>query len=186
MNPSAQDLLAAIEATAAEQVILLPNNKNILMAAEQARTLASKEVLVLPSRSMVQGINALIGLNPEDDVAVNFARMQETMAAVSCGEVTLAVRDSSVNGNAIGKGQFIALAGDEMVVAAPGLEAALEGLLAYLAGPEAELATLYFGAGLAEAEARRLKEHLEGVFPQLDIELHYGGQPVYHFLVSVE
>lgn len=186
MNPSAQDLLKAIEATPAETVILLPNNKNIILAAEQARSLAVKEVLVLPSCSVVEGINALVGLNPDDDPAVNYARMQETMRAVSCGEVTLAVRDSSVNGIAVLKGQFMALASGEMVAAAPELEQVLEQLLAYLAGPETELATLYFGAGLAEAEARSIQEYLQGVFPEMEIELHYGGQPVYHFLVSVE
>jgi len=186
MNPSAQDLLAAIEATPAERIILLPNNKNVLLAAEQARALAQKEVLVLPTRSMVQGVNALMGLNPCDDMETNYSRMLSNMEDAACGEVTLAVRDSSVNGTRVNKGEFMALVGDELVAAADSLETAVERLVAFLAGVEAELVTLYFGAGLAEAEARRVQERLQDVFAGLEIELHYGGQPVYHFMVSVE
>ncbi|NLW07049.1 MAG: DAK2 domain-containing protein [Clostridia bacterium] len=186
MNPSAQDLLAAVEATPAETVILLPNNKNVILAAEQARSLASKEVMVLPSRSLVQGISALLAFNTYEDGETNYKRMEAALAACRDGEVTVAVRDSSVNGISVRKGEYMALTGDGLVAAAANLEEAVAGLVGHLSGGKPGLVTLYFGADMAEAEARWVLEKVQAVYPRADIELYYGGQPVYHFLVSVE
>lgn len=186
MNPSAQELLDAVKDTPAEKIILLPNNKNVILAAEQAKSLADKEVIVLPARSMVQGVAALLAFNSVLELDENLSRMQSAIDNCAYGEVTVAVRDSKVKGIPVKKGEYMAMARDELIAADVSMEEVLKRLIDNLSEGEPELITLYYGADLSEDEARGIQEKLESKFSEAEFELHYGGQPVYPFLVSVE
>lgn len=185
MNPSTEDLLRAVEATHGEQVILLPNNKNIIWTAQQAAKLASKPVLVAPTRSPVQGIAALIAMNPEATPEENVAAMNEAAAAVRTIEITRAARGVTINGLAVTPGQPIALLDDELTDAAATPEAAA---LAALARTDAARAVIviYTGQETAPAQAEALVSGIRQRFSTAEVELHNGGQPFYEYVISVE
>lgn len=186
MNPSAEDILEAIEAAAALRVIVLPNNKNVILAAEQAARLSPREVAVVPTTSITQGCAALLGYNPFWDLAANIASMKESALSIRSGEVTRAVRDLQINTLTVKKGDYIGLQEDELVVAGEELHTVLEDLIKRMDVEDAALITLYYGGGIGGREAEVLAEKLRRLLPHLEVELHYGGQPLYQFIVSVE
>ena len=186
MNPSAEDLVDAVNCVNAESVIILPNNNNILMAARQAAMLAGKEVLVVPSVSVPQGIAAMLAFNPYDTAGDNRDRMESALGSVKTGEVTMAVRDA-VNGDLpVRKGEYIGLADNKLLAAGGTLDELVMGLLGKMADDDSSLVTFYFGAGLTGAEARAVTGLVRDTYPDLDVEEHYGGQPLYQFIISVE
>jgi len=186
MNPSAGDIRAAIEATGADDVIVLPNNKNIIMAAEVAAAGLPGRVRVLPSRSIPQGVAALVAMNPEAGLEENVAAMEQAIASVHTGEVTLAARATHVHGIEIAQGQPIGLVdGDLVVAAATVAEAARECVRHMIDGREGALVTLYAGAGQDAASAEALAEGLRGEFG-VEVEVVDGGQPHYPYLIGVE
>ncbi|WP_347490522.1 DAK2 domain-containing protein [Desulfoscipio sp. XC116] len=186
MNPPAEQLLDAVNSVNASAVILLPNNKNILMAARQAAAMAAKEVHVVPSISIPQAFAALLAYNPYAAAGENAGKMEEASGEVKTGEVTVAVRDAVIDGNNICKGDFIGMADDRLVAAGRHLDALVGDLLRIMIDEEAGLVTLYYGAGMTGAEAREITGKMEEEFEELDFELHYGGQPLYQFIISVE
>jgi DAK2 domain fusion protein YloV len=186
MNPSAEQLLEAVDGVNAQAVILLPNNKNILLSARQAAAMATKEVHVVPSVSIPQAFAALLAYNPYGAAAENAAKMESALGEVKTGEVTIAVRDAVIDGHTIVKGDFIGMADDRLVAAGSHLDALVLDLLRKIVDEDAGLVTLYYGAGLTGAEAREITEKLEKEFNELDFELHYGGQSLYQFIISVE
>lgn len=186
MNPSTQDLLDAINAIEADTVIVLPNNKNIILAAEQARSLADKTVHVVPSKTVPQGIAAMLALNYTADVSTNVEAMNDALTDVETGEVTQAVRTTTVEGLSVVEGQFIGLHNGRLVVAGDTLADVTERLLAQIVKPRHEIAAFYRGAEVSADEAEALIETLQSRFSDLEFEHSSGDQPYYHFIFSVE
>jgi DAK2 domain fusion protein YloV len=186
MNPSTQDLLSAVRATGAPSVVILPNNGNVIMTAEQVQHLAEGiDVRVAPSRNVPQGISAMLAIDPGVDGTVNARRMTEAMPRVSAVEVTRAVRDSTANGLHIAAGDVIALVDDEIVQAGDDEIGVIEAVLRNQETPP-ELVTVYWGAQVDEAAAAAVVERLRGGFPGTEFELHRGGQDHYPYILSLE
>lgn len=191
MNPSTQDLVDAINACATDDVAVLPNNKNVIMAAEQAIAVCEKRATVIPSRSIPQGIAAMIAIRPDDSVEENLQAMREATASVSTIEVTKAVRSTKVGDVEVAEGQWIAIVDDELTVAAESAaEAALQALEDVITD-DTELITLYFGKDVPERDARELENTLRERFRdhELDedaVQVIFGGQPHYDYIISVE
>lgn len=187
MNPSTEDILNAVEAVSADTVYLLPNNKNIILAAEQAKSLVKdKEIVVVPSKTVPQGISAIINFSPDLPARDNLSIMQEEMGKVKTGQITHAVRSTSIGGREIAQGDVIGL-GDSGILAVgtdrPGT--ALE-TLKKMVDEDSELITIYYGRDVREEEAAALGEKAGEEFADCEIELQNGGQPVYYYLLSVE
>lgn len=186
MNPSTEEILQAIESLPNQRVILLPNNKNIIMAAQQAGELSHKEVAVVPTQSIPQGIAALLAFNFQADLEENARQMARAAKEVMTGEITTATRDASLNGLTVRQGQAIGLLDDELVVAADNPEEAARQMLERMGAEDLEIVTLYFGAGVTEGEAQTLAKQLRDIAPNAEFEIHEGGQPHYFYIISAE
>jgi len=186
MNPSTQDLLDAVETLPAEKVILLPNNSNVILAAEQARSLAKKPVAVIPSRTIPQGIAALLAINYQADFETNVSAMTSAMEEVETGEITTATRSATINGLEIVEGQIIGLHDDELKVAGTSVQEVVQALLEEIDPTDREIITLYYGEPVTEDEADSLAELLRQTWPDQEIEVVAGGQHHYHYILSVE
>jgi len=186
MNPSTEELLRAVEAVPGDEVILLPNNGNVILTARQVADLTPKRIVVVPTRSVPQGIAALAALNFDAPLAANVAAMTAAAEAIRSAEVTHAVRSATIDGVAVADGQTIGLIDGKLVYAGAALDEVLLALLARTAADTAELITLYRGADVSEAEGRAMVESLEMRYPDAAFELVAGGQPHYDYLMSVE
>jgi dihydroxyacetone kinase-like predicted kinase len=186
-NPSTQEILEAIQRAPTSKVIVLPNNKNIILAAEQAARLATdKEVLVIPTRSMPQGISALLPYDPQGDLAAVAEAMSQAKDEVSTGEITTATRSVELNGVAVAEGQIIGLVDGALTAAGDNLGDVIQEVLRQMHTAERELITLYQGDGVHAADAKRLVDDLHQIYPDQEFELVYGGQPHYHYILSTE
>ena len=186
MNPSCQELLDAVEALRAETALVLPNNPNIIPTAHQAAGLSSTHLRVVETRNIPQGVAAMLAYNPEMDDAANAAAMQGAAASVRAGEVVTAVRDATVDGKAVRAGEVMGTLEGDLVVSGPQRQEVLGALIEHAAPEEGSLITLYWGGDTTEAEADEAALHLQGRCPGVDVELVHGGQPYYHYLVSIE
>ncbi len=187
MNPSTEDLLAAVESAAADTVVVLPNNKNIVPVAEQLDALTTKTVAVVPTRSVAQGIAAMFGYDPGGDRLWTVVEdMAAAASSVITGEVTKAVRDAVVEFGSIRQGDWLGIADGTIVVADPDLESALRGLVATLLMPGAELLTVYAGEGSSPATTKALEAWLGELHPMMEVSTVVGGQPLYPYFVSIE
>jgi hypothetical protein len=186
MNPSTQEIFEAVEKLPNDRVIVLPNNKNIIMAAEQARDLCEKQVLVVPTRTIPQGISAVLALNPQADLEANEQSMAEAVRSVRTGEITVATRDVSLSGVEVRKGQVIGLLDDELVVSGEQPEQVVREILKRFDLPDMEIVTLYYGADVSAAEAESLTDQLQEEYPDLEFEVLEGGQPHYFYIISAE
>ncbi len=186
MNPSARDILAAIAAATQPVVVVLPNNKNVIWTAEQAAALSDKRVEVLPTRSVPQGIAALLALSPDAEPEAALAAMRQAIGRVRTIEVTHAARPTRVNGRPVAAGQPIALLDGELAVTAPSPEEAAVSAVAR-AGPTAgALLTVFYGEGVPSERAEHLAAELRRRYPQVEVELVAGGQPLYDYIVGLE
>ncbi len=186
MNPSAEDLLNAIDKVHAEEIVILPNNSNIILTAEQAKKMAKKPVHVLPTKFITQGIGAMLGFNAEVSGEENAAAMAECMAEIKSGEVTFAVRNSTFEGKEITAGDILGLQEGAIVTVGKEVETVLADLLTHMVTDDSSLISFYYGNDLTEEDANALIEKVTADYGNLDIEIHCGGQPLYYFLVSVE
>ncbi len=186
MNPSTREIAVAIEACSCDDVIVLPNDKNIVMAAEQAVSLTGKRVRVLPTRSIPQGLAALLALSQESEVEANLQAMEEAMTRVRTVEVTRAVRSTSVGGVAVREGDAIAIVDDKLKLTAASLAEAAEAAVRAIAKKDTSLITLYYGADTAEGEAAALADRFRQAHPNHEVEVVYGGQPHYQYIVGME
>ncbi len=186
MNPSTAQILEAVERVPSNKVIILPNNKNIFMAAQQASEVSTKEVSVVPTRTIPQGIAALLSLDQSMTVDGNVAVMLHAIKDVITGEVTWATRDVALNGIAVREGDAIALLDGELVVDAATFEDAVHWLLAEIDLEDRELVTLYYGEGVDGAQAQILADALSAAYPDLEFEVVEGKQPHYPYILSVE
>jgi uncharacterized protein len=186
MNPSTAELLEIVERMPADQVVVLPNNKNIIPVAEQVDGHTDKTVRVVPTRGVTQGFAALMGYDPEAPADENAKEMTELAAAVVAGEVTQAVRSSSTDAGPVEQGDFLGMARDGIKVVAPTLGEATTGLLDLLVGEQHEIVTVIEGEGATAGDTRRITEWLGEHRPDAAVEVHHGGQPLYPYLFGVE
>jgi hypothetical protein len=186
MNPSTEEILQAVESVPSNRVIILPNNKNIIMAAEQARDLSEKSVVVVPTRTIPQGIAAILALNYQADLETNAQTMLEAAQEVQTGEVTTATRDVTLGGLSVHKGQVIGIHDGELCVAGETPEQVVEALIERMNPSDLEIITLYYGADVSAEEAETLVERLEEKYPDLEFEVIEGGQPHYFYIISAE
>lgn len=186
MNPSTQEMLAAVEQLNQKTVIILPNNKNIIMSANQLADLSDKKIVVVPTTTIPQGLAALLALIPGADSEKTVKVMQEAYSMVKTGEVTYAVRSTKVNDRAIEKGEIIGLCDEEIVAAGNEIGAVVIELLGKMITPDSEVCTLYFGDQVTSEDAQELLDQLAEQFPELEYELVSGGQPLYYYIISVE
>jgi dihydroxyacetone kinase-like predicted kinase len=186
MNPSTQDILAAFENLPTDKVIILPNNKNIIMAANQAKEVTVKQVEVVPSRTIPQGLAAMLSLQPDGEVGPVAERMTKALGSVQTGEITVAVRSVEIDGVHCDSGQVIALLDGKLVASSNSLDEGLMKLLKKARADEHELITLYYGEEMPHAEANRIADAVRKFYVNQEVEVQEGGQPHYQFIVSVE
>ncbi len=187
MNPSTEDMLNAIEQVNAKTIFILPNNKNIILAAQQAQSLVEdKKIIVIPSKTVPQGISAIIAFDPSQTVEDNTAGMTEAMSYVKTGQVTYAVRDTSIDGKAIKMGDIMGIGDDGIQALSQDVHQTTMELVDHLVDEDTELICLYYGDEVQEDDANALLDALEKKYKNCDVELHYGGQPIYYYVISVE
>lgn len=186
MNPSTQDILNSFENLPTDKIIILPNNKNIVMAANQAKEVTVKQVMVVPSRTVPQGLAAMLSLQPDGELDSVAEKMTKALAHVTTGEITVATRSVEIDGVKVENGQVIALLDGKLVASASSVE---DGILAFLEkanAPEHELVTLFYGENMTHAEANRVADAIREKYSNLEVEVQEGGQPHYQFIISVE
>ncbi len=186
MNPSVDDILHAVEKVNADSVIILPNNKNIIMAADRVAELTSKKCFVVPTAEVPEGISAAVVFDPSLSAEANVEQMKEAFGRVNCGEVTCAVRKTELDGFSIKVGDYIGLDSKKIVSHAKTLDKAVMGLVDKLVGKDSEVVTLYYGADVTKADADVMTKMIEDKYPDFDVVCYYGGQPHYFYMVSVE
>lgn len=186
MNPSTQDLLDAVSKVPAETVYILPNNKNIILAAEQVNDISDKNVIVIPTKNIPQGISAMLAFDSEAEVDANTEAMKEMMATVKSGQVTFAARDSSVNGFEIHEGDVMGMLGSDINNIGDDLNAVTGELIEAMIDDETAIVTLYYGADTDEETANALADAVAEKYSDIDVAVVYGGQPVYYYMIAVE
>ncbi|MFC4184640.1 DAK2 domain-containing protein [Saccharococcus thermophilus] len=186
MNPSTEEIVKAIESINAETVFVLPNNKNIIMTAEQAATVVSQKVIVIPSRTVPQGMAALLAFNPSLSEEQNEKAMTAALARVKTGQVTFAVRDTTIDGVEIEKDDYMGLADNKIIVAEKDKLSVTKQLLDALIDEESEIVTMIHGEDATEEEVEAIVSYIEEAYPDVEVEVHDGKQPLYPFIFSVE
>jgi len=186
MNPSTQEILEAIEELPTDKVIILPNNKNIIMTAQSTKSLSQKKIAVIPSRSVPQGLAAMLHWNPEGDYEEIIEEMTSSLKAVRTCEITNATRSVEMNGVPVKEGQLIGLVDGELLVSSTNLQDCCLQTLKAAQAEDYELITLFYGAGLPKEEAENIAAVIREAFPNQEVELQEGGQPHYPFIISVE
>lgn len=187
MNPSTEDMLNAIDKVNAENVFILPNNSNIILAANQAQSIVTdKNVYVVPSKTIPQGITALINFDESADAEANFDNMSSEMKNVKTGQVTYAVRDTSMDGKEIKQNDIMGIGDKTILSVGKDIEETTIDMLSQLIDDDSELISVYYGEDVSSEQVDSLTAKLEETYPDLDLEVHSGGQPIYYYIVSVE
>ena len=187
MNPSTEDILFAVGAVNAENVFVFPNNKNIVLAANQAASICEdKNVIVIPSKSVPQGISAMLSFMDSMSVEENAAAMNEAMSMVKSGEITYAVRDTSIDGKEIKNGDIMGIDDNGINAVGSDIAEVTSELIGGMIDEDSALVTIYYGADITEETAEQLSAQLAEKYPDVDFEIHNGGQPIYYYLLSVE
>lgn len=187
MNPSTEDMLNAISQVHADTVFILPNNKNIVLAANQAKALVKdKEIIVIPTKTIPQGITAVIHFMPEEEASVNEAAMLEEVAKVKTGQITYAVRDTRIDDKDITEGDIMGIGDNGILSVGKEIEATAKETLAQLVDEDSGLISIYYGEDVSEETAETFVRTVEELYPDLDVDAHYGGQPIYYYVMAVE
>lgn len=187
MNPSTEDILNACEQVNAETIFVLPNNKNIILAANQAKDIIEdKTIIVVPTKTIPQGITAMISFSPDMSPEENLEAMKDASQCVRTGEITYAVRNTTIDGHAIEKDDIMALGDDGLLAVAKEKDQAVLEAVKAMVNDESEIITIYYGQDIPEEEAEALAARIRKVYPQVETELQYGGQPIYYYFLSVE
>ena len=186
MNPSTEEILQAFENLPTDKIVILPDNKNIIMAAQSAATMTVKKVAVIPTKSVPQGLNAMLRMNPEGDFDHVVKDMTSAINEVDSGEITIATRNVEINGVAVHEGEVIATLNGNVVLAVNSVEEACLGLLEKAHTDERERITLFYGEKITKNDVNIIVDRIREVYPSHEIELHEGGQPHYHFIVAIE
>ena len=187
MNPSTEDMLNAIEKVNADHIFILPNNKNIILAANQAKALCEdKDIIVIPTKTVPQGITAMINFMPDSSAEENETRMTEELANVKTGQVTYAVRDTHIDDKEIKEGNIMGIGDHAILDVGEDVEQTTLDMFKELIDEDSELISIYYGEDVKKEDADKLGEDLSDLYPDCDIEVHFGGQPIYYYVVSVE
>ena len=186
MNPSTQDILTAVNAVPAETVFVLPNNKNIIMAAEQVDALTEKNVIVIPSKTVPQGITAMLSFNPEGSVEENTEALTEALGTVDTMQITYAARNSDFDGFDIHEGDYMALCGSQLFSTSKDIKVLLKALAQKVRDDGKEYITIYYGADVKDRHAQKAADIFADICPDADVNLIRGGQPVYYYMISAE
>ena len=187
MNPSTEDMLNAIEQVNAESIFILPNNKNIVLAANQAKELVKdKNIIVIPTKTVPQGITALINFMPDADAAANEETMLEEIKNVKSGQVTYAVRDTHIDDKEIHEGDIMGIGDSGILAVGKDVEETTKEMLSQLVDEDSELISLYYGEEVSEERAAALTKEIEKSYPDVDVDVHFGGQPIYYYVLAVE
>ncbi len=186
MNPSTQDILEAVNKVPAETVFVLPNNKNIIMAAEQVDALTPKNVIVIPSKTVPQGVTAMLGFNPEGSIEENTEALTEALGTVDTMQITYAARNSDFDGYDIHEGDYLALYGSQLFGTSQDIKVLLKSLAEKIRDDGKEYVTIYYGADVKEKHAQKAADLFADICPNADVNLLSGGQPVYYYLISAE
>ncbi len=186
MNPSTEEILQAFENLPTDKVIILPNNKNIFLAAQAAKEVTVKQVEVLPSKTVPQGLSAMLRLDPFGDFETVVEEMKEAITEVDTGEITVATRTVEINGINVNQGEAIALLNSQLVSSAESIEKATTELLLKADLDDRERLTFFYGDSISKQDVNQITDHIRDQFPQMEIEIHEGGQPHYHFIISIE
>ncbi|MCH5260315.1 MAG: DAK2 domain-containing protein [Lachnospiraceae bacterium] len=187
MNPSTEDMLNAIDQVNADSIFILPNNKNIILAANQAQSLVKdKKIVVIPTKTVPQGITAVINYVPDMTVEENAETMTEEIHNVSTGQVTYAVRDTSIDDKEIKQGDFMGIGDSGILSVGTAVSEVTMSMIDEMMSDEGELISIYYGSEITEEDAEALRSQVEEKYSSCDIELQYGGQPIYYYIVSVE
>ncbi len=187
MNPSTEDMLTAIDQVNADHIFILPNNKNIVLAANQARSLVKdKDVIVIPTKTVPQGITAVISYMPDADVDTNEETMLEEITNVKTGQVTYAVRDTHIDDKEIHEGDIMGIGDAGILSVGQSVEATAKEMLAKMTDEDSEMISLYYGEDILEEDAQRFGQEIAELYPDADVDVHSGGQPIYYYVISVE
>jgi len=186
MNPSTQDILEAVNKVPAEVVYVLPNNKNIIMAAEQVDALTPKKVVVIPSKTVPQGITAMLSFNPDGTEEENTEALTEALRSVDTMQITYAARNSDFDGHEIHEGDYLAIFGSALFGTSRDVKVLLKALAEKIKKSGKEYITIYYGADIKERQAQKAADIFQEICPDADVNLLYGGQPVYYYLISAE
>ena len=186
MNPSTHEILDAINNMYADNIFLFPNNKNIILAAEQAKLMTDKNVTILPTKNVLQAIACLLKFDYNNDNDSNIKNMQKALDNIKTGSITYAVRDSVVSGKKIKKGDILGIINDDISIVSDNISDVCFNLLETLTDEESEIITLFYGEDIKEKEATQLFKDIEEKYPDCDVEIHNGSQPLYYYIISVE
>ncbi|NMB43731.1 MAG: DAK2 domain-containing protein [Clostridiales bacterium] len=187
MNPSTDDMLKAVDSVNADNIFILPNNSNIILTANQTKDLVKdKNIIVIPSKTLTQGIAAIINYIDDSSIEENVERMTEEMQYIKSGQVTYAIRDTVVDGKEIKQGDIMGLDEKKILAVAQDVSVATLDLIGQMVDEDSDLVSLYYGEDVKEEDAKELVELIEEKFPDLEVELNYGGQPIYYYFMSIE
>lgn len=187
MNPSTEDMLNAIDHVNADNIYILPNNKNIILAAEQAKSLTKdKNIIVLPSKTIPQGITAIINFVPNKSVEENVAAMAEEINRVKTGQVTYAVRDTSIDDKEIHENDIMGIGDSGILSVSKDIDDTALDMISQMIDDESEILSIYYGNEVSEEKAGELASKIEELYPDIDVEVNMGGQPIYYYIISVE
>lgn len=187
MNPSAEDIASAARKINAENIIILPNNKNIILSAEQSRTLVQRRnIFVLPTKDIPQGITAVLNYSPDAPLKENLENMTAAFSNIDAGQVTYAVRDTVIGKRSIKKGNIIGIDKGDIVTCGKSVEKVTLDLIGGMMNPDKEVVTLYYGSDVKEEDAEAFAEKVQATYPDVEVILHYGGQSLYYYVLSVE
>ena len=187
MNPSTDDMLNAIDEVNAKHVFIFPNNKNITLAANQAKSLVKdKEVIVIPTKTVPQGITAIINFVPDLSAEENEEVMLEEIKNVKTGQVTYAVRDTHIDDKEIHKDDIMGIGDSGIIAVGTDIEATTKEMLETLVDEDSDLISIYYGADVSEEDAEKLTAEIEEKYPSVDVDTHFGGQPIYYYVLAVE
>ena len=187
MNPSTEDMLNAIDRVNADTVFILPNNKNIVLAANQAKSLVEeKEIIVIPTKTVPQGITAIINFMPDADAKTNEEAMLEEIKNVKTGQVTYAVRDTHIDDKEIHEGDIMGIGDSGILAVGKDLEETTKELIANLVDEDSELISIYYGEEVSEEDAEKFTEEITELYPDVDVDIQFGGQPIYYYALAVE
>ena len=187
MNPSTEDMLNAIDRVNADTVFILPNNKNIVLAANQAKSLVEeKEIIVIPTKTVPQGITSIINFMPDADAKTNEEAMLEEIKNVKTGQVTYAVRDTHIDDKEIHEGDIMGIGDSGILAVGKDLEETTKELIANLVDEDSELISIYYGEEVSEEDAEKFTEEITELYPDVDVDIQFGGQPIYYYVLAVE
>ena len=187
MNPSTEDMLNAIDRVNADSIFILPNNKNIVLAANQAKALVKdKEIIVIPTKMVPQGITAIINFMPDADAKTNEETMLEEIKNVKSGQVTYAVRDTKIDDKEIHEGDIMGIGDQGILAVGKSVEDTTKEMLDLLVDEDSELISLYYGEEVSEEDADKFTAQIEERYPDVDVDAHFGGQPIYYYVLAVE